>query len=402
MTRIGYLIPEFPGQTHTFFWRERKALAARGVEAELVSTRRPVRGIVSQAWANAAISETRYLAPPSHKRFGAIARALVQSIPGGWFRCLASVRRAQGLDAVGRARLLALAGAGADLCAMAQERGWRHIHAHSCADAAHVAMFAHLLSGIPYSLTLHGPLRDYGPNQREKWRHARFAIVITERLFAEVQRELAGSLPPAVEIAPMGVEPESFLRSRAYQPWRGGRFKIFTCGRLNPCKGHADLIEAVGVLATRGVDVRLEVAGEDEQGGRGYHRTLQDMIDKLGLGQHVRLLGAVSEDVVRDGLENAHVFALASLEEPLGVAIMEAMAMKLPVLVTRSGGVPELVEDGVDGLMVAPRAPQELVAALDKLRNDHVLCVKLGERGREKIVARFDAGRGAEVIARLL
>jgi glycosyltransferase involved in cell wall biosynthesis len=285
---------------------------------------------------------------------------------------------------------------------MARERGWRHIHTHSCADAAHVAMFAHLLSGIPYSLTLHGPLRDYGPNQPEKWRHARFAIVITERLFAEVNRELAGSLPPAVEIAPMGVEMESFVRSRPYQPWRGGPFRIFTCGRLNPCKGHADLIEAVGALVKRGVDAHLEIAGEDEQGGGGYHRALRETIEQFGLGERARLLGAVSENVVREGLENAHVFALASLEEPLGVAIMEAMAMELPVLVTRAGGVPELVDDGVDGLMVAPRAPEELVAALDKLRNDPGLCVEMGERGRRKIAARFDAGRGAEVIARRL
>src|SRR5262249_30234532 len=155
--------------------------------------------------------------------------------------------------------------------------------------------------------------------------------------------------PSVLDIAPMGVDVSGFHRGIPYAPWEGGGpLSVFSCGRLNPCKGHADLIRAVQLVAGRGIDARLTIAGEDETGGDGYHRTLASLIEALGVGDRVQLLGAVSESRVRAELEQAHVFALASLAEPLGVAIMEAMAMSVPVVVTGAGGVPELVDRDVD------------------------------------------------------
>jgi hypothetical protein len=91
--------------------------------------------------------------------------------------------------------MTALVFTAAELSHVASVAGFSHVHVHSCADAANVCLFARLLFGLSYSLALHGPLRDYGPNQREKWRHARFALVITQRLLQEAQRELIGALP---------------------------------------------------------------------------------------------------------------------------------------------------------------------------------------------------------------
>lgn len=401
--RIGYLIPEFPGQTHIFFWREMNALRARGVEPELVSTRPPPRGIISHSWAQEAMARTAYLAPPGVHGLAEAAAEVARALPTGWARCLASIARAEGLDAKGRAQLLGFAVMGGRLEALARRRGWKHVHVHSCANAAHVALFAHLLSGLSYSLTLHGPLEHYGPNQREKWRYSRFALVITRKLLNQVHTELAGRLPPAVEIAPMGVELNRFVRAAPYAPWTGeGPLRLFTCGRLNPCKGHADLIEAVGLLRERGIDARLEIAGEDEAGGTTYHRELDALIARKGLGDAVKLLGAVSEERVREGLASAHLFALASLEEPLGVAIMEAMAMRLPVVVTGAGGVPELVDDGVDGLLVPPEAPTVLAGKLEAVARDAAWAERLGAAGRSKVERAFSSERSAELLAQLL
>ncbi len=403
MQRIGYLIPEFPGQTHIFFWREMNALRARGVEPELVSTRPPPRGIISHSWAQEAMARTAYLAPPGPRGLAEAASEVARALPTGWARCLASIARAEGLDAKGRAQLLAFAVMGGRLAFLARQRGWKHVHVHSCANAAHVALFAHLLSGLPYSLTLHGPLEHYGPNQREKWRYSRFALVITKKLLNQVHTELAGRLPPAVEIAPMGVELNHFARAAPYVPWKGeGPLRLFTCGRLNPCKGHADLIEAVGLLRERGIDARLDIAGEDEAGGTTYHRELDALIARKGLGDAVKLLGAVSEQRVRAGLEGAHIFSLASLEEPLGVAIMEAMAMRLPVVVTGAGGVPELVDDGVDGLLVPPEAPTVLAEKLEAVARAPALAERLGEAGRSKVERAFSSERSAELLTQLL
>jgi len=401
VTRIGYLIPEFPGQTHILFWREREALLRHGIEPDLVSTRLPRRELVSHTWAEKAISRTEYLYPVPLSGFRRSLGSAARAFPGGLARCSRSIRAARGLDARGRLRLLALAAAGCRLADIARRRGWTHVHVHSCADAAHVALFAHLLSDLSYSVTLHGPLEDYGPNQREKWRHAAFGIVITQRLLDEVHRELDGSLPPVVEIAPMGVDAASFQRSHGYEPWRGGGpLSIFSCGRLNLVKGHQYVIEAVARLRTRGLPVRLVIAGEDEQGGSGYRRTLEGEIAARGLGEDVTLLGAVSEERVRQELERAHLFCLASLAEPLGVAIMEAMAAGVPVVATRRGGVPELVDDGVDGLLVSAESAEEVAAAIERLARDPELARRLSGAGMRKVASQFSSERSAGVLAR--
>jgi glycosyltransferase involved in cell wall biosynthesis len=292
---------------------------------------------------------------------------------------------------------------GGRLAALARRRGWAHVHVHSCANAAHVALFAHLLSGLTYSMTLHGPLDDYGPNQREKWRHAKFAFVITQKLLREVTQELAGSLPARIELAPMGVELSRFQRSVPYAPWTGeGPLRLFSCGRLNPCKGHADLIDAVGLLRAKGIDARLSIAGEDEAGGTTYRKVLEAKLQETGLGDAVTLLGAVGEDKVKGEIERAHLFALASLQEPLGVAIMEAMAMRAPVVVTGAGGVPELVDDGVDGLLVPPQQPKTLAEKLEALARDPKEAARLGEAGRRKVETQFSSERSADMLAKML
>jgi glycosyltransferase involved in cell wall biosynthesis len=288
---------------------------------------------------------------------------------------------------------------GAHLSFVAKSRGWKHLHVHSCADAANVAMFASLISNLPYSITLHGSLTDYGPNQEQKWKFAQFATVITQTLYEEVNKLLMGHLPKKVEIAPMGVDVFVFNRKNPYTPWNGNDpYRIFSCGRLNFCKGHADLIAAIDILKKQGLNVELEIAGEDEQGGEGYHKELETLIQQLGLNDSVRLLGAVSEDTVRAALERAHAFALASLHEPLGVAIMEAMAMEVPVVVTGAGGVKELVNDGVNGILVESEEPAQLASAIAKLSKDGELAIKLGKAGREKVMECFHPKRSAEVL----
>ena len=397
MQKIGYLVPEFPGQTHIFFWRELQALATLDIDADLVSTRLPPARIISHDWAAGAIARTTYLARVDADAMGQAAAAIARAAPTGWGRCLASIGRAQGLDAIGRARLFGLAALGGRLSGLARSRGWTHVHAHSCGDSAHIAMFANLLSGLPYSVTLHGPLDDYGPNQHEKWRHAAFGLIITQQLVAQVTDRLACCLPPRLALAPMGVDLAVFKRSAPYVPWDGGGpLRLFSCGRLNPGKGHVDLVEAVALLRSRGIDARLAIAGEDDAGGTGYRKTIEARIEALCLDASVELLGAVAEAQIRQRLESAHVFALASLAEPLGVAIMEAMAMALPVVVTNAGGVPELVDDGIGGILIPPRQPVALADAIEAVARDPA------RAERDQLARRFRRHRHAPFPRRVL
>ncbi|OHV84987.1 exopolysaccharide biosynthesis GT4 family glycosyltransferase EpsE [Rhizobium sp. LCM 4573] len=402
--KIGFFIPEFPGQTHIFLWREHQALAELGIEAEFVSTSHPPKAVASHSWAEEARGKTSYLLPFGARDTPAVLGELMRAGPSGIGRSLAAAASAEVRSPVGRLRLLAMIPAAAKLAWFARRGQWTHIHVHSCADAANVAALASLLSGIPYSLTLHGPtLEGYGPNQPQKWRNAAFATVISRRLFDVVSERLNGAKPSRIAIAPMGVDLDQIHRSRPYVSWKPGEpCRIFTCGRLNPVKGHDILLETVEMLRERGIDVRLQIAGEDEQGGRGYRTTLEAMIRDKRLTESVELLGAVSETRVRQALEDAHIFALASLDEGISVAIMEAMAMELPVIVTDVGGNSELIDHGVDAILVQPRQPKEMADAIEEVLGNEDFSRRLRQASRAKIAARFHHRISAQAIAGFL
>lgn len=400
MAKIGYIVPEFPGQTHIFFWREIKRLEEMGVEVDIVSTQRPPVSIRSHAWCEEAENRTAYLAEGGKMSIAAgLAAASVRSSLAGWGKCLRSIVRAD-VSAKQRAEIVVMAGFGAMLGRIAKDRRWQHMHVHSCANAANITAFASLLSDVPYSLTLHGPLSDYGANQAEKWRHAAFGVVITQKLLAELEEQLGTSIAGKAEIAPMGVNLDTFKRGGPYYAWDGsGVARLYSVGRLNPCKGHDDLIRAVAILKQRGLAVHLTIAGQDEQGGAGYYRTLKALVDDMGLQDSVTLAGAISERAIVDGLLSSHVFALASLHEPLGVAIMEAMALEMPVVVTSAGGVKELVEHDRDGFLVEARRPDAMAGAIEKVLTNPDLATRLAASSRETIRNGFQDTRSAELLA---
>lgn len=397
--RIGYLVPEFPGQTHVFFFRELAALRKLGLEPRIVSTRRPRKTITVH---DAPHGDTHYLYPPTPGALLRSAIVLLGAGPKAWLRLVAKLRAMHELGLKAKLRTLALFLAGAEIAGLARKEGWAHLHVHSCGDAAFLGLSAHILSGLPYSLTLHGSLPDYGPAQAQKWEEAAFAIVITRTLLADVERDLEGHLPTRVRVAPMGVDIERFRRTQPYSAWIGqGPLRIVSCARLNPCKGHHFLIEAVGHLNRSGIDCQLTVLGADDSTG-AYRRRLEELVDRLGLGDKVRLPGPAKEAEVVATLADAHVFALASQAEPLGVAIMEAMSMELPVVVTNAGGVPELVTDGAEGILVPPGEVVSLAEAISRIARDPDLARRLGTQGRATVASRFHSGVSALVMRECL
>ncbi|MDC0736815.1 glycosyltransferase family 4 protein [Cognatishimia sp. SS12] len=389
---LGYLIPEFPGQTHIFFWREILALERMGHTVALFSTKRPPKGLISHAWSQEAMVRTTYLGKidPLAAATGAMGLS-----PLIWARDVLREGKALAKD-------LAMTTAAAQkLKESCAAQGIAHVHVHSCGRAALVAMLAQQMGGPSYSLTLHGPMSDYGPGQRLKWRHAKFATVITEKLRAELPEQLGSDLPAKLFVQPMGVDPQTLQRDMPYSPPQPGEsLRLFSCARLNVVKGHLELMQAVRRLRDQGMNVRLDIAGEDDAGGSGYRSVLEAEIETLELGNHVRLMGAISAEEVRRALLNAHLFVLASWHEPLGVAYMEAMSCEVPTIGTDAGGVPELIRHGVDGLLVPPRDPEALASAISLLVANPEDAMRLGKAGRARILAQFSSDRGAEVIAR--
>jgi colanic acid/amylovoran biosynthesis glycosyltransferase len=396
--QIGYFIPEFPGQTHTWIWREYQAMLDIGMKPHVISTQSPPTKVV-HTWAQKAQSITDYLIPFDLKDFVNVPIELIKAGPIAWWRCLSVIANIKNVSFFQRLYYLVLVVMGAKLAWLARTQGWSHVHVHSCGNAANIALFASILSDITYSVALLGQLKDFGANQEQKWQYSAFASVMSEQLLNSVKDELAGFLPKDVRVSPVGVNLDEIKRETPYSSWEeGSQCRIYTCGRLNVAKGQKYLIESVKLLRQRGFDVRLQIAGEDKEAGKGYRKELEKFIQDQSMSDYVELLGSVSEERNRQGYQEAHIFALPSLQEGISVAAMEAMAMETPVVVTQVGGMAELIDNGVDGMLVPPENPEKMADVIAKLLHDKELTLSLTQKSREKIAAKFHHRRSAQIL----
>ena len=159
------------------------------------------------------------------------------------------------------------------------------------------------------------------------------------------------------------------------------------CG-LRPQKALDVLVRAASRLAEQVPDVRVLILGDGPERER-----LEALIGELGLGSTVTLLGVWPPDEVADFVEALDVGVLSSDFEGMPLAVMELMAAGKPVVATAVGGVPDLVLDGVTGLLVPPRDADALAAGLGALLDDPARRAALGEAGRERQRSEFDFGR---------
>jgi glycosyltransferase involved in cell wall biosynthesis len=240
-------------------------------------------------------------------------------------------------------------------------RDERHLHAHFATGPALAALRLGQVLGRPFSVTAHAYDIFLAPaNLREKLERAAFATSGCAYTVAAL-RDVA----PDAEILEvvMGVDPDAF----APAPPRpeGGR-AVVAVGRLVPKKGFADLVRAAGTLARAGRPLsRLTIAGDGPL--RGELAALA-----AAEGVVLELPGAVAHDRVGALVGEHDVFCLPCVVAPDGdrdsmpVAVKEALAVEVPVVVTDEVGLPELVHDGW-GRRVAPHDPAALAAALDEL-----------------------------------
>jgi glycosyltransferase involved in cell wall biosynthesis len=175
----------------------------------------------------------------------------------------------------------------------------------------------------------------------------------------------------------------SAAQAKAHLGYSPDTLLIGGIGRLSAEKGFDRLIQATQQLCSRHPSVELAILGE----GPERHRLLQQ-IDDSGLANRVRLVGHC--DDVRPWLEAFDVFVLSSLREGLPNVVLEAMALETPVVATRVAGLPGLVENGVNGLLVAPADVAGLARAIDELLTNDENRACVARSGRRTIVERFD------------
>lgn len=165
-----------------------------------------------------------------------------------------------------------------------------------------------------------------------------------------------------------------------------GRF-VLTVGRWAASeryKGADDLIRAVAQLRDAAPDLQLVAVG-----GGGDLPRLKKLGAKLGVAERIHFLENLSRKELAACFARAEIFALPSSGEGFGLVFLEAMAFGRPVIGAACGGVTDLVEDGVNGLLVPPRDPKQLAEALDRLLRDEALRVELGRRGAEIVRRKF-------------
>lgn len=174
---------------------------------------------------------------------------------------------------------------------------------------------------------------------------------------------------------------------------REGDMRLLYAGRLVREKGVETAIAAIGHLVRElGLTtVTLELIGS---GPQGYLRHLQQLVDGAGLQRHVRLCAALSREELLAAYGNYDAFIFPSVwEEPFGLTIIEAMARGVPVIASRVGGVPEIVSDGDNGLLVGPGDHLQLAAAIKRLADDPLLTAALSSRGQRAVRDRFTSQR---------
>jgi glycosyltransferase involved in cell wall biosynthesis len=176
----------------------------------------------------------------------------------------------------------------------------------------------------------------------------------------------------------------------AYQSELGeeGHPKVICVSRLIKRKGQEVLLRALLEVAKRFGDVKLWLVGEGE-----HRQALEQLCTTMGLARHVRFLGLRSD--VKRLLQMADIFVFPTLHEPFGIVLAEAMAARLPCIASRTGAIPEIIEEGVSGLTFTPGSSEELAHCIIQLADEPELCKLMGQRGRQIVEARFDARKAA-------
>jgi glycosyltransferase involved in cell wall biosynthesis len=271
-----------------------------------------------------------------------------------------------------------------------------HLHCHLAQQAATVGLYVHTVFGFGFSMTLHGPDEFYdekGQYLAQKIAAADFIICISN--FARSQLMM---LSPHIFwnkfiVSRLGVDPQLF--SPPPEKTAKEFFDILCVGRLTPAKGQHILIDAVERLTQQGRRVRLRLLGSGPDEASLRKRVAQNRIV-----DYVIFEGAMNQDRIRTFYAVADLFCLPSFAEGLPVVLMEAMAMGIPCVSTQITGIPELIRNGTDGLLVAPSDLDALVEALAKLMDDAALRERFSRNGRKRILQQYDLRRNVKELAR--
>lgn len=386
--RIGYLTSQYPATSHTFIRREVEALRARGIDIACFSIRRPIPAELTAESDKRAFEDTFYVLPPA---FATLVGGHALEVFRHPARYLATLKLALRHRAPGMKSLIWALFHFLEAIHLARElrrRGITHLHNHFANAGANVGLLASCFLSLPWSLTLHGISEtDYpaGLLLAEKIAHAKFVACVS--WFGRAQ---------AMRITPRD-QWSKFLTVRCgvrlaevdaiHQPPKAeGKGKRIICvGRLSIEKAHPGLFEAFANLIRDLPDSRLVLVGDGPD-----RQMLEDHAKRLGISESIEFLGRKTEAETLIEIAKSDMLVVSSFMEGLPVVLMEAMALRVPVVASHVAGIPELLEDGRQGLLFRPADWTDLHRAMGHMLMDPVMRDGFVKAAREKIEAEFD------------
>lgn len=379
--KIAYFINQYPKVSHSFIRREILALERQGFEVVRIA----LRGWQETLPDPDDISEqarTRYVlrrgvGPVLIDALSVMLRSPIRFVEAMRLAIVMARRSPRSFPY----HLMYLAEA-CRVLKWVKSSGCARLHAHFGTNSAEVAMLMRALGGPEYSFTVHGPDEFMAPmGLEEKIHRAAFTIAISS--FGRSQLYMRSHYRdwPKIHVVHCGLE-ASFHNAVAGSAPLGTRFVCV--GRLSEAKGQLLLVEALARLTAAGIECELVLAGD------GPMRVqIEQSIDNHGLRTRVRITGWINSDEVRSEILAARALILPSFAEGLPVVLMEAMALRRPVLSTYVAGIPELVIPGENGWLFPAGSVDDLVDAMEScLAADPEQLSTMGEAGYQRVIER--------------
>jgi glycosyltransferase involved in cell wall biosynthesis len=405
--RVAYVLWRYPMHGDTFIRREILALGRAGIDVAVIAEERDERATAPDAASPAG--PVTYFGPYDEAVGRAEIRRRLRTMPWTTMRLgMYIVRHRAGSDTTWWRDRDVLYTA-AQLAAVLERLGVTRVHAPWANHYALVAFTAARLAKVPFSVEARASeihRTALRPLVADRVRFAEF-IITNSRHNETYLRALLPSGSPPIRTVYEGVDVDRFP-SAAAPTDRSRPPRLLSVARLVEPKGLSFLLEACSVLRRRGESFRCDIIGGQEPSDSATWVELRRVHTALELDGCVTFLGPRPLSSVIEELGRTDVFVLPSVRARDGSAdvtpnsLLEAMASGLAVVSTRVGGIPEIVDHDVDGLLVPPAHAEALAEALARLLGDPDLRARLGAGARRKVAARFDMDRNIEGHAALL
>ena len=391
--RIAYLTNQYPATSHTFIRREIVALEERGHVISRYTIREASTKLNDPADLD-ELEKTDHVLGIGPLAMLCMAAAEIVSKP---IRFWNAVRCSGQFLACNRSALRQIAYLVEALVVSRWCRRDRieHLHVHFGSNPATVGTLVSVLTGIPFSLTVHGPDEFDNPIAHGlalKVAKASFAVAISSFGRSQLMRWTDQRHWNKIEVVHCGLD-------RAYTAEPGtlatDSRRLLCVARLAEQKGHMILLRAAKKLRSEGVAFDLQLIGD------GPLRPLvEQTIQRFGLGQCVRVVGWLPQAQVQSEIRSSRATVLPSFAEGLPVVLMESLALRKPVISTFIAGIPELVEPANGWLVPAGDVEMLCAAMRAALAADPAALEAMGEQGRRRVLARHDIAHSALLMER--